>query len=120
MFIKEGQAKTGKIIYSPLCDAVAIGDIEGVKQALLNGNEPKEHINRVLRLATENGHIEIVKLLIPVSNPKDNNSSALGRAVINGDVECLKLLIPVSNISNMDLVNAASLGHTECIRLLIP
>jgi ankyrin repeat protein len=48
-------------------------------------------------LAATKGHLEIVKLLIPVSDPKAGGSYALRLAAENGHLEIVKLLIPVSD-----------------------
>ena len=58
---------------------------------------PKAYASYALRLAANNGHLEIVKLLLPVSNPKALNSLALQYAAANGHLEIVKLLIPVSD-----------------------
>jgi ankyrin repeat protein len=70
-----------------------------------------------------NGHIECVKLLIPVSNPKDRYSSALQLAARHGHTQCVELLIPVSNPkahNSYALQEAAVHGHTQCVELLYP
>jgi len=77
--------------------------------------------NEALRRASAHGHVECVKMLIPVSNPKHNDSSALQWASANGYVACVKELIPVSEPkaqNNEALVAAAFYGHHECVDLL--
>lgn len=46
---------------------------------------------------SQNGHFSEVQRLIPISNPKANNSLALTRAVVNEHIDIVKLLIPVSD-----------------------
>ena len=48
--------------------------------------------NISLQRAAENGDLECVKLLLPVSDPKAMNSYALRWAAENGHVECVELL----------------------------
>lgn len=54
-----------------------------------------------LKIAAEKGDVEVLKLLISVSDPKDNNSEALLSAVKNNHVECVRCLIPVSDVDAM-------------------
>jgi ankyrin repeat protein len=60
-------------------------------------SDPKALDSNALRWAAANGHLEIVKLLIPVSDPKAGGSYALRLAAENGHLEIVKLLIPVSD-----------------------
>lgn len=96
------------------------GCVDDVR-ALMNGC-PRDQKSVALRRAAEYGHVECVKLLIPVSNPKDLDSDALRLAAHNGHTECVRALIPVSDSDNYDsvaLVSAAMKQHPECVRLLI-
>ena len=79
--------------------------------------------NDALRYAAENGHTDVIKLLIPISNPKDDNSKLLRLAARYGHTDVVKLLIPVSDpkaIGSYALRWAAEKGHTEVVKLLIP
>jgi len=60
-------------------------------------SDPKSLGSYALRWAANNGHLEIVKLLIPVSDPKALDSNALRCAATKGHLEIVKLLIPVSD-----------------------
>lgn len=103
-----------------LIDAARQGRLEDVR-VFMKGC-PREQKGVALRRAAEYGHVECVKLLIPVSNPKDLNSDALRLAAQNGHAECVKLLIPVSdpyNQCSVALVCAALNRHAECVRLLV-
>lgn len=53
--------------------------------------------NTALQLAANSGHVECVRLLIPVADPKDRNSKALADAVLNGHNECVDVLFDVSD-----------------------
>lgn len=60
-----------------------------------------KNTTEALKIAAEKGDVEVLKLLIPVSDPKDNNSQALLIAVENKHVECVRRLIPVSDVDAM-------------------
>jgi hypothetical protein len=77
--------------------AIKKGSVEIVK-VLIHVSNPKAWKSYALSLAAEMGHTEIVKLLIPVSDPKALESHALRMAVENGHTDVVKLLIPVSNL----------------------
>lgn len=84
---------------------------------------PKAGKSFSLCWAAEGGHLECVKLLIPVSDPKAADSQALCRAADNGHAECVKLLIPVSDprADNSGALRLAVLsGHMDCVKLLLP
>lgn len=103
-----------------LIDAARQGRAEDVR-ILMNGC-PRDQKSSALRRAAEYGHVECVKILIPVSDPKDLDSDALRLAAHNGHAECVRVLIPVSDPNNNDsvaLVSAAMKRHAECVRLLI-
>ena len=94
-----------------------------IKQLIKEGADPKINNNYALRLAATKGHLEIVKLLIPVSDPKSLDSEALRLAAENGHLEIVKLLIPVSDpksLGSYALRWAAAEGHLEIVKLLIP
>lgn len=82
-------------------------------------------VGAALMLAAENGHVECVELLIPISDPlaEYEDSNPLTTAAFNGHADCVKLLIPVSDPksgNNGALQWAALNGHVECVKLLIP
>jgi len=109
-------------------DKIILGEreeitIEVIKRLINEGADPTVDNNYPLRYAALNGYINIVKLLIPVSDGKASNNIALKYAAYNGHVEIVKLLIPVSNpkANNSEALRyAAEYGHTEVVKLLIP
>jgi hypothetical protein len=109
-------------------DKVILGErrritVDVVKELIEEGADPKADNSYALQLAAESGHIEIVRLLIPVSDPKSRNSQALRLAAKHGHTEIVKLLIPVSDpkaYNSYALQLAAKYGHTEIVKLLIP
>jgi len=72
-------------------------DLQVIKELLEEGADPKANDSFALGWAAENGHVEIVKLLIPVSDPKARDSEALRLAAEREYTEIVKLLIPVSD-----------------------
>lgn len=101
----------------------AEGALSLITELLAEGANPLQHDSRALQEVSENGHVECVKLLIPISNPQASESYALQLAAKNGHAECLKLLIPLSDAradNSLALRWAADGGHAECLRLLIP
>ena len=101
-------------------------DIDVVKKLIEEGANTKADNSRVLQWAAESGHIEIVRLLIPVSDPKSCNSQALQLAAQYGYTEIVKLLIPVSDPKACDsyvircAANNGYMGSSEtsnpCVR----
>ncbi len=101
----------------------ADGKIDDVKHLIVEGASPRAKDSWALRSAALNGHLEIVKLLLPISDPKDNDSCALRCASMNSHLEIVKLLLPVSNpkARNSDALRwAANNGCLEIVKLLLP
>jgi ankyrin repeat protein len=76
-----------------------------------------------LRLASENGHLEVVKLLLEHNaNIHSNNDDALRSASVNGHLEVVKLLLEHNADIHADndyaLRLASSKGHLEVVKLL--
>lgn len=72
--------------------------------------------------AAQQGHLEEVLRLIPLSDPKQDNSEALAQAARHGHVHCVQALIPVSDPhadNSFALWIAACLGHSDCVAQLI-
>lgn len=75
-----------------------------------------------LVLAAQNGHLEMVKYLIPLCDPKSKHSLALRIAVQNGWTEVVKVLMPVSDIKaekSAALIMASGKGFVEIVQLLL-
>ena len=93
-----------------------------IKELIEEGADPKAINSFALRSAAENGHLDIVKLLLPLSDPKAVESQALRRAAYNGHLEVVKLLLPVSDPKANDsevLRWAAAQGHLKIVKLLL-
>ncbi len=106
-----------------LADAARAGRIDVVKQLLDKGVDPMSDESLALQTAADHGHLEIVRLLLPVSDPKAARSLALQLAAKNGHLEIVKLLLPVSDPKTSDsyaLREAAKRGYLEIAKLLLP
>ncbi len=103
-------------------EAAQIGNTNVVVHLLDAGSDPKANTSSLLRIAAENGHLEVVKLLLPVSAPTTCGSWALRLAAEYGYLEVVKPLLPVSNPKDVDsaaLSRAAQNGYLEIVRLLL-
>ena len=65
--------------------------------------DPSANDNYAIRLASQNGHVETVKLLLEDNrvDPSANNNYSIKEASRNGHMEIVKLLIPRINISKI-------------------
>lgn len=85
----------------------------------------KQHNSIQLMYAVERGDTAEVARLLPLSDLSFLSNSPLCEAARGGHVECVKLLIPISpslvvNEHRSPITIAAEQGHTECVQLLIP
>lgn len=71
--------------------------------------------------AADEGDVEEVRRLIPISYCAKWNSKPLINAARNGHTECVRLLIPVSDPKdyNTALWFASGTGNVECVKLLL-
>ena len=94
-----------------------------IKRLIDEGADPKVEGNWPLRWAAKNGHLEIVKVLLPYSDPKAFDNFALRWAARNGYIDIVKLLLPLSDVKTFDseaLRWAVLNKHLEIVKLLIP
>lgn len=76
---------------------------------------------RLLSIAASRGDIDELRRLIPLSDCTYNNSACLVNAATFGRTECVKLLIPVCQpAKSYALYWAAYYGHTNIVHLLLP
>jgi len=116
------------------CDAASRGDLKRIEKILkegkvgINGNH--QYGNTALILASQNGHIEIVKsLLAKGANINEKNLygiTALIWAISEGHIEVVKsLLANGANVNEKDkygttaLIEASSNGHIEIVKSLL-
>lgn len=104
-----------------LYHAIAQNNVDEVKKLIPFFNLQSN--NSPLMTAAQGGHVECLKLLIPVSDCTAHENVALCLAAKNGHTECVKLLLPVSTpiLSNSigALRLAAEHGHAQCVQLLV-
>lgn len=79
----------------PLWEAACGGKWECVK-LLLPLSDPLAN-SPCLSIVAQNGHVDIVRVLITVCDPKEHNSNALYAAAAASRHECVDLLLPVSD-----------------------
>ena len=77
-----------------LIEACRICDISKVIEYLNTGDDPSDINNLAIRWASENGHFEVVKLLLEDErvDPSDCNNYAIQITSENGHFEVVKLL----------------------------
>ncbi len=103
--------------------AAAAGRLGDVEIAIAKGGDPKADNSRSLWKAAENGHLEVVRILLSISDSIAANSIALARAAENGHLEVVKLLLPLSDPTagcSRAISRAAENGRLEVVRLLLP
>lgn len=105
---------------SQLIEACKNGDLETVK-TLLTANV---NVDYPLCLASEHGHLEIVKLLLALgANLHVHGNAPLRRASENNHPEVVKVLITfganINACDNDSLYRAANYGHFEVVKVLL-
>jgi ankyrin repeat protein len=99
--------------------------INNVKWLLDQGIDPAADDNYAIKLASSNGHTEIVRLLLddPRVDPAASANYAIKLASANGYTEVVKLLLddprvdPSAN-DNYAIHAASLMGHTYVVKLL--
>lgn len=106
--------------------ASAFGSTEIVLYLLKDGFDPSLYNNHALRFASQNGHLEIVRLLINDErvDPSDLENLFLGSVAENGHLEICRLFLKDSRVDpsvddNFALYSAAENGHLKVVRLLL-
>ena len=79
----------------------------------------EENTNLLIEAARK-GDTPEVQRLIPLSDPTCNDSQALVCAASGGHTQCVRVLIPVSVLKSPALNLAAGKGYTQCVKLLLP
>ena len=104
------------------------GKIKYVKYVLQNlkNINPASYNNLAIIRACDNGHVEVVKLLLtdPRVNPADRGNVAFIRACENGRVEVVKLLLTNPRVDpvvrdNIAFIKACENGRVEVVKLLL-
>lgn len=114
-------------ILHALASAASTGQTAVVAQ-LISGLPPPALVrdSRALRLAAQNGHLEVVKLLLPVSNPEDLGNegiSALALAAAAGHEKVVHHLLSTVDPKahgSQALARAAMNAQLNMVKLLAP
>lgn len=76
--------------------------------------------NELLLEAARRGETDKVKSLILLCDPTFERSKALTISVIGGHIDCVKILIPVSDLPNSPALSwAVEYGRIDCVDLLV-
>ena len=95
---------------------------EAVIEALIPILSPDDRVF-ALALAAEEGVLDVVRRLIPLTEPRSKNSMALVCAARGGHKDIVELLLPVSDAladHSAALFEASRSGHAEVVKILIP
>lgn len=117
---------TGQSTPASLADALARAASRGMvsecRRFLALGADPLSHDSRPLRQAANNGHLDCVELLIPISDLRSSPVTPLFQAAMSGHIPCIRALLPGS----MPLVDCPSPlkaaswhGHVEAVALML-
>uniref|UniRef100_A0A6C0JR58 Ankyrin repeat protein n=1 Tax=viral metagenome TaxID=1070528 RepID=A0A6C0JR58_9ZZZZ len=106
-------------------NACKTGDIATVTR-VFEFVDPSVNENLAIGWASQNGHLDIVKLLLADQrvNPTEDNNLAIRGAASSGHVEVVKVLltdprVDPSAINNYAIRYASENGHAEIVRLLL-
>jgi ankyrin repeat protein len=111
--------------YYSIMSAVEGGSTECVSLLLADGRvDPTVLDHWSLRRAAEWGHIEIVKMLLPLSNPEALNNWAIRGAAKNGHTDVVKLLLNDDRVDPSDMhdgaiKSAVERGHADIVEVLL-
>jgi ankyrin repeat protein len=118
-----GEPKKWKADRVILGEREKINDVNVIKRLIEEGANPKVLNSFAFRWAAERGYINIVKLLLPISDPTAENSYALQWAAKNKHLEIVKLLLEAGADPKAEdscaLLWAAGEGHLEIVKLLL-
>jgi ankyrin repeat protein len=102
------------------------GLVDEVKRLLNKGIDLKPNDNYAMGLASENGHTEVIKLLLQDGriDPSGNDNYYIRMASQNGHTDIVKLLLQDKRVDPSDYNNSAIRGasingHTDIVKLLL-
>ena len=115
-----------KINIDNIGEVSTYGLIDEVKRLLDQGEDPSDDNNWAIRLASRNGHTEIVKVLLQDErvDPSDKDNYAIRMSSNNGYTDIVKLLLQDRRVDpsggdNYAIGLASKNGHIEIIKLLL-
>jgi len=116
----------GKIDIDDIKEVSEYGLIDEVKRLLDKGVDPSINGNYAIRMASQNGHTEIVRLLLQDErvDPSINGNYAIRMASRNGHTDIVKLLLQDERVDpsvydNNVIRGASQYGYTEIVKLLL-
>lgn len=83
-----------------LISAARSGDADEVEELPLHGADPMDQGSRALVWAANNGHVDCVAILMPVSDPQATDAQALWSAAIDGYASCVETLLSASIVAH--------------------
>jgi hypothetical protein len=98
-------------------------DVKVLKELIEYGCDPTAFNNYAIRLAAENGHLEVVKYLYSIGcDPTVDDNYAILLAAKNGHLEVVKYLYSIgcdpTAVNNWAIEWASENGHTEVVEFL--
>ena len=116
----------GKIDIDNIIKVSKYGLVDEVKRLLNKGIDLKPNDNYAMGLASENGHTEVIKLLLQDGriDPSGNDNYYIRMASQNGHTDIVKLLLQDKRVDPSDYNNSAIRGasingHTDIVKLLL-
>jgi len=102
------------------------GLVDEVKRLLNKGVDPTLYNNYSIRMASENGHTDVVKLLLQDKrvDPSDDDNWSIIMSSENGHTDIVKLLLQDERVNptipnNQSIRMASQFGHIEIVKLLL-
>jgi hypothetical protein len=109
-----------------LIGAAIAGDLDGVEQRLLDGDNPSAMDNRAIQAAAEDGHLAVVDRLMRDArvDPAAGDNAAIACAACNGHHAVVERLLQDPRVDpaagdNTAIFHAASGGHLAVVELLL-
>lgn len=101
----------------------SLGNVEAIKERLAAGMNPFAHINWVLRVAAENGHTEVVKLLLAAEKDHSPSEVLPAASTEEDNGELMKVLLKTNTNfyieCNFALQKATRHDHVEVVKVLL-
>lgn len=95
------------------------GMVDEVERLLLLSDPKYDHLQALLQ-ANENGHHEVVRRLVTISNVSDPSYNPLSVAVKKGFVECVRVLAPFAHTKDREhALCVAAIKHDQAIADLL-